>query len=119
MYAAPEQLLGRRCTLAADVYSLGLLLVELTTGQVIARRGAWHLPHAPDDCPQARRQRVQLSAAAGRGGVVPVANGPIRTSIAVSDSLQAVVDLIEACLASAPSDRPLAAEVFRRLQKQG
>ncbi|PRW45691.1 serine threonine- kinase receptor R831 [Chlorella sorokiniana] len=52
LYAAPEQLLGERCTLAADIYSLGLLLAELTTGHVIVKRGQWELPRPPDDCPQ-------------------------------------------------------------------
>lgn len=51
--AAPEQLLGHRCTLAADVYSFGLVLVELTTHTVMRRRGQWRLPRAPEECPQA------------------------------------------------------------------
>lgn len=34
VYAAPEQLLGQHCTLAADVYSLGVLIIE-------ASRQAW------------------------------------------------------------------------------
>ena len=49
-HAAPELLLGQRCTLAADVYSLGILLIELTTGQPVMRRGGWRLPRAPDEC---------------------------------------------------------------------
>ncbi|PSC76706.1 exostosin-like glycosyltransferase isoform B [Micractinium conductrix] len=53
LYAAPEQLMGLRCTLAVDVYGLGLLLVELTTRRLILRRGQFNLPRAPDDCPQA------------------------------------------------------------------
>jgi predicted Ser/Thr protein kinase len=52
LYAAPEQLLGERCTLAADIYSLGLLLTELTTRRFIMMRGEWELPQPPDDCPQ-------------------------------------------------------------------
>ena len=54
LYASPEQLLGKRCTLAADVYSLGLLLVELATRRLISRRASWALPQAPGDCPQVR-----------------------------------------------------------------
>ena len=50
--AAPEQLMGMRCTLAADVYSFGLVLVELTTQRNLYRRGEWQLPRAPEDCPQ-------------------------------------------------------------------
>lgn len=51
-HAAPEQVLGERCTSAADMYSYGVLLVELTTRQAVHRRGTWHLPHAPEECPQ-------------------------------------------------------------------
>jgi serine/threonine protein kinase len=52
LYAAPEQLMGARCTLAADVYSFGILLVELTTQQVVRHRGDWRLPQTPQQCTQ-------------------------------------------------------------------
>lgn len=52
LYAAPEQLMGERCTLAADVYSFGLCLVELCSRRLISRRASWALPRAPGDCPQ-------------------------------------------------------------------
>lgn len=52
LYAAPEQLMGQRCGLAADVYSFGLLLVSLLTREVMRERGAWRLPRAPDECPK-------------------------------------------------------------------
>lgn len=55
LYAAPEQLMGQRCGLAADVYSFGLLLVSLLTREVMRERGAWRLPRAPEECPQVRR----------------------------------------------------------------
>ena len=50
--AAPEQLLGERCTLAADMYSLGVLLAELLNQQLQKKRRELVLPGAPQDCPQ-------------------------------------------------------------------
>ncbi|KAL4437186.1 hypothetical protein ABPG75_004325 [Micractinium tetrahymenae] len=58
-HAAPEQLLAQRCSLAADVYSLGLVLAELTTGQVVKRRGEWRLPRAPEECPPAVAELIR------------------------------------------------------------
>ena len=52
LYAAPEQLMGLRCTLASDIYSLGVVLLELTTGQLLRARGTMRLPQAPHDCPE-------------------------------------------------------------------
>lgn len=49
--AAPEQLLGSPCTLAADVYSLGMLLIVLASRRLLSNRGEWALPQAPRDCP--------------------------------------------------------------------
>ena len=50
--AAPEQMLGDACTLAADIYSLGILMIELTTQQIVYKRGAWRLPRVPEECPE-------------------------------------------------------------------
>lgn len=52
--AAPEQLLGQRCTLAADMYSFGILMTELLTQRHWELRGQWRLPHAPEECPAVR-----------------------------------------------------------------
>ena len=51
-HVAPEVLLGGRCSPAADVYSLGILLIELMTLAPVLRRGSWRLPSAPHECPQ-------------------------------------------------------------------
>ena len=51
LHAAPELLLGQRCTLAADMYSLGILLIELTTQTLGKTRCARRLPQPPDECP--------------------------------------------------------------------
>ena len=69
LYAAPEQLAaGQRCTLAVDLYSFGVLLVELCTHQQGQRqpqqlwcekRGGWRLPRVPQDCPQVSNSACQ------------------------------------------------------------
>jgi len=51
VYAAPEQLMGQRCTLAADLYSMGVTLAFLATLRHGDRRGEWLMPTAPLDCP--------------------------------------------------------------------
>ena len=53
-HAAPEVMLGERCTPASDVYSLGIVLIELTTVAPVVTRGSWRMPIAPQDCPQVR-----------------------------------------------------------------
>jgi hypothetical protein len=60
--AAPEQLMGEQCTVQSDIYSLGVLLIELTTLHLGRKRGEWQLPHAPRDCPQVRRQHGRMGA---------------------------------------------------------
>lgn len=57
LYAAPEQLMGQRCGLPADVYSFGLLLVSLLTRRLMRERGSWRLPRAPEECPPVRGRR--------------------------------------------------------------
>ncbi|EFN50972.1 hypothetical protein CHLNCDRAFT_141610 [Chlorella variabilis] len=63
-HAAPEQVLGQRCTLTADIYSLGILLVELTTQQAVTRRGGWRLPLAPQECSPAVLALIERCTAA-------------------------------------------------------
>ena len=53
-HAAPEVMLGDRCTPSSDVYSLGILLIELTTLAPVVTRSSWRMPIAPQDCPQVR-----------------------------------------------------------------
>ncbi|GAB4818221.1 hypothetical protein N2152v2_005267 [Parachlorella kessleri] len=51
-YASPEQILGLRCSAATDMYSVGVLLWELVTGEMPLRGHLRNL-EAPQDCPQA------------------------------------------------------------------
>jgi serine/threonine protein kinase len=44
LYAAPEQLINVSCGLASDLFSLGLVLHGIASGQRLVRRGdAWPL----------------------------------------------------------------------------
>ncbi|GAB4821549.1 hypothetical protein N2152v2_008595 [Parachlorella kessleri] len=51
LYAAPEQLLGLPCTAAADIFSLGLLMLAVVVGQAGQVRGLCLSPRVPEDCP--------------------------------------------------------------------
>ncbi|KAK9807895.1 hypothetical protein WJX72_012418 [[Myrmecia] bisecta] len=50
-WAAPELLLGERCTEKVDIYSLGVVLWELLT-QEVPIRGQTRSPNVPAECPQ-------------------------------------------------------------------
>ena len=50
-WSAPEVLAGKRCTEKADIYSWGVVLWEICTGEAPAR-GDMRPLQAPDDCPQ-------------------------------------------------------------------
>ena len=129
LYAAPELLMGARCTLAADVYSFGVLLIELTTQQVVRHRGDWRLPQAPQQCPQVSVYQAAVGVAPRQGtGGLPFCEQhrtmlgcitPARcfNSFFAPKFLQEVVDLIQECMSSDPQRRPSAAQALRRLQQ--
>ncbi|KAL4424194.1 hypothetical protein ABPG75_001495 [Micractinium tetrahymenae] len=50
-WSAPELLLGDRCTEKADIYSMGVVLWEIATGE-LPSRGQMRELMVPEDCPQ-------------------------------------------------------------------
>ena len=87
-YCSPEQAAGSRVTAASDVWSWAVTMLHLCSGEHALRSGA--------TAPQA------LAAAVERGSWR--ARPP-----------DALVELLRDCFARTPADRPVAAEVSRRL----
>jgi len=53
----------------ADIFSAGVLMAQMFTGEMLRKRGELRLPRAPHDCPQVRAAKPpQLMAPAGRAG---------------------------------------------------
>ncbi|KAL4421859.1 hypothetical protein ABPG77_001341 [Micractinium sp. CCAP 211/92] len=50
-WCAPEVLMGKPCTFSADIYSFGVLLFEICTGEM-PLRGRLKMPAVPEQCPQ-------------------------------------------------------------------
>lgn len=50
-WSAPEVLTGQPCGIAADIYSFGITLWEIVTGE-IPNRGTMRNPEVPAECPQ-------------------------------------------------------------------
>ncbi|KAL4420111.1 hypothetical protein ABPG77_000282, partial [Micractinium sp. CCAP 211/92] len=50
-WMAPEVIMGSRCTTAVDIFSFGVVLWELITGET-PKRGEMRLPEVPSECPQ-------------------------------------------------------------------
>jgi serine/threonine protein kinase len=147
MYAAPEQLAsGQRCSVAVDLFSFGVLLIELTTQQLAGKRGEWRLPRVPRDCPQvshghrggqpARRAVVgtrvhampchacllarQKHGATTQPMCPPGAGGGSSDTVPVFRAcLQGVLTLIEECTSPDPSKRPTAPQALQRVLAAG
>ncbi|MBZ9640823.1 serine/threonine-protein kinase [Streptomyces sp. PSKA30] len=91
-YMAPEQILGKGVTGAADVFSLGAVLAYAATGE----------PPFPGDSSAALLYKVvheEPQLAALEGGLLR--------------------EIVEACLVKEPRERPTPAEVARRLAPEG
>ncbi|PSC73227.1 serine threonine-kinase [Micractinium conductrix] len=50
-WMAPEVIMGSRCTSSVDLFSFGVVLWEIITGEQ-PLRGEMRLPHVPDECPR-------------------------------------------------------------------
>ncbi|MER6953037.1 protein kinase [Streptomyces sp. NPDC000618] len=95
-YMAPEQILGRGASGAADVFSLGAVLAYAATGQ----------PPFPGDSSAALLYRVvhePPELGEPEGGLL---RGDLR-------------EVVEACLAKDPTARPAPADLARRLAPEG
>jgi eukaryotic-like serine/threonine-protein kinase len=65
-YVAPEQAMGHECTAQSDLYSLGIVLYEMLTGEVPFRgenQVAVAMKHVRESLPDVQARRPEVSAA--------------------------------------------------------
>ena len=91
-YASPEQIVGGRITTATDIYSLGVLLYELLSGQPPYLVAAPWTPDAARLILEAVPERPSLAAARGSAGTAARrGHSPARLAHALAGDLDTIV----------------------------
>ncbi|KAL4856757.1 putative sphingolipid transporter spinster 2 [Chlorella vulgaris] len=98
LYAAPEQLINGPCGLASDLFSLGLVLHGIASGQRLVRRGDARPLRSPQDCPAAVVSLIQSCLhrdPTARPSAAEVVRALVRAAYSGSTDRQAEAELAE------------------------
>ncbi len=109
-YVAPEQAMGKEVDPRSDIYSLGIVLYEMLTGDVpftAENQIGVAMKHVNDDLPDVQELRPDISAASGRVIDRATAKNPedrYQTIGEMSDEMQAALE-VEAIRGGGSSDQ--------------